>query len=270
MNRGLIEKALREVWLTTLVFGAGLAGFEILLTLILPDLFSQSASMLQLKIVKTFLRALMGTQIGDMLGPEMVLSLAWVHPVVLALVWGHAITLGSRLPAGEIESGTIDVLLSWPLSRPRIYLAHALVGLAAGTVVLLMALTASLSAGRFVEPAFRTAPDMLGRIFVNLWCLYAAVGGVTSWIAAMSSHRSRAVGVAFGLLLASFLLNFLVQFWPPAEKIAFLSILTYYRPLQILQAGAWPLGDLLVLLGLAVIGSLAGALVFARRSICTT
>lgn len=270
MNRGVMEKAMREARLATLVFGLGLAGFEILLTLVLPEWFTQTGGMLRLTFVRTYLRALMGGQVAGNFGPEMVLSLAWVHPVVLALVWGHAIALCSRLPAGEIGSGTIDVLLSWPVSRTRVYLSHTLIWLAAGTVVLLTALIANISAARFVAPEFRTPPGRLLIVLVNLWCLYVAVVGLTSCISAMSSNRGRAVGVTFGLLLASFLLNFLVEVWKPAKGIAFLSILEYYRPLHILQAATWPLGDLTVLLGLGVVFWLAGALIFARRNICST
>lgn len=269
MNRGVLEKALRETWLPTLVFGLGLAGIETLLALILPDVFARSGNMLQLKFVQTILRALLGTQVGETMGPEMVLSMAWVHPVVFALLWGHVIVLCTRLPAAEVESGTIDVLLSWPVARGRVLLAHTVVWLAAGTLLLGVALLANVTASCAVEAQFRAPPDVLLKILANLWCLYVAVGGLTCCCSALASHRGRAVGAAFGLLLAGFLLNFLVQFWPLAEKIAFLSVLNYYRPLNIFQHSAWPVGDMLVLLGVGLGCWLIGAAIFARRSICT-
>ena len=68
-------------------------------------------------------------------------------------------------------------------------------------------------------------------------------------------------------LLASFLLNFLGQFWPVAERVSFLGILHYYRPLPVVRTGDWPVHDIAVLIGLAVVFFLAGMWRFSRRDI---
>ena len=96
-----------------------------------------------------------------------------------------------------------------------------------------------------------------------------AVGAVALLVSTMSDRRGRAMAVVFGLVLASFLLNFLAQFWPSAEGLAPLSVLNYYRPAQILANGNVPMHDMLMLLGIAVVAWVAGLEIFARRSICT-
>ena len=70
-------------------------------------------------------------------------------------------------------------------------------------------------------------------------------------------------------MLASLLLNFLAQFWEPAEQVAFLSVMTYYQPAQILRSGQLSAGDVTVLLVTATAMWLVGGEVVARRSICT-
>ena len=106
---------------------------------------------------------------------------------------------------------------------------------------------------------------------MNLYCLYAAVGGLALLISALSDRRGRAVATVFGILLGSFLLNFLAQFWEPAETLALLSFLHYYKPLPMVQAGGsgLPLGDMAVLMGFGVVAWVAGGIWFARRDICT-
>ena len=61
----------------------------------------------------------------------------------------------------------------------------------------------------------------------------------------------------------------LAQFWEPAEKVAFLGILDYYRPLFIMRDGVWPLRDMAVLLGAAAVLWTAAGVLFARRDVCT-
>jgi ABC-2 type transport system permease protein len=107
------------------------------------------------------------------------------------------------------------------------------------------------------------------QVMSNLFCVYVAVGGIAFLISALSDRRGRAVGVVFAILLASFLLNFIANFLQPAKQIAFLGILEYYRPAQILQHGHFPWRDVAVLLAVGLVAWLAGGEILARRSITT-
>jgi hypothetical protein len=120
-----------------------------------------------------------------------------------------------------------------------------------------------------LSPDARGGPSELLIVLTNLLCLYVTVGAAAWLSSAMSDRRGRAIGVVFVLLLASFLLNYLAQFWKPAQRIEFLSLLRYYRPLLILRDGTWPLKDLAVLLGVAVAFWLAGGAILARRDLAT-
>ena len=77
------------------------------------------------------------------------------------------------------------------------------------------------------------------------------------------------MAIVFGIVLGSFLLNFVAQFWTPAQQIAFLSVMEYYQPAQILQSGDFPAGDVTVLLLVGGTTWLLAGEVLARRSICT-
>ena len=75
---------------------------------------------------------------------------------------------------------------------------------------------------------------------------------------------------SFTLVLASFLLNFLAQFWVPAERLAFLSVMHYYQAATILRDGTIPWSDLAVLLAFGIVMWVIAGEISARRSICTT
>ena len=86
----------------------------------------------------------------------------------------------------------------------------------------------------------------------------------------MSERRGRAVAVVFAMVLASFFLNVLAQFWSVAERLSFLSVLHYYKPFAILQEAAWPVKDMLILGCCGAVLWSAGGFIFARRNICTS
>jgi beta-exotoxin I transport system permease protein len=270
MNRGLMLKSIHELLPTTLLCGLALSVIESVLAYVMPTFAQQfSQQMLQVQFIQNLIKAMLGMNTGEALGPEMFTSIPWAHPVVLAIVWAHAIVCCTRVPAGEVDRGTIDVLLGLPVSRWEVLTSDTIVWLGssiflAGTALIGNAIGSSAA-------ATASQPDMTRRLIVlaNLLCLYFVVGSFGWFVSTLSDRRGRAITLVFAVVLASFLLNYLAQFWSVAEKVSFLSILTYYRPLIILRDGHWPMRDMAILMILAtLLWSVAGA-VFARRDLCT-
>ena len=268
--RGLLTKTLYEVWLTTLLFGLGLFVVKMLLTFILPQIHAALGEVLnRLPLARTFLTVLLGTAVGHEITARTMQAFLWVHPVVLALVWAHEITLCTRMPAGEIDRGTIDVLLSLPVSRRAVYYCESVVWLVSGALVLCLGLLGHLVAAPRMPAELRPELSRVLVVMANLYCVYLAVGGIAFLVSSVSDRRGRAVAVVFGILLASFLLNFIANFWPPARHVAFLGVLEYYQPAQILQHGDLPVHDVSVLLLVGGLAWLLGGELLARRSIST-
>jgi ABC-type transport system involved in multi-copper enzyme maturation permease subunit len=223
----------------------------------------------QLQFIQTFVGAMLGINAGGPIGPEAFLAFVWVHPVVLALVWSHALVCCTRMPAGEIDHGTIDLTFTLPVTRWTILRSETLVWFAAGIVLLALGLAGNLTGSRYVPSSERA--DLARTLIVlgNLLCLYLAVGGLAWLVSAASNRRGVAITIVFLLLLASFLLNFLAPFWKLAERISFIGILDYYRPLYILRDGTVPWHDMGVLLVAAAVTWTAAGVVLSRRDICT-
>jgi ABC-2 type transport system permease protein len=270
MNRGLIIRAFRELWATTLVLGLVLMGFEAALAFVLPKFGAQmSQEWLQLDFARGIMQAMLGTAIADRIGPQVFQSMAWAHPVVLALVWAHALVCCTRVPAGEVDRGTADILLGLPVSRWEVFLSETLVWLVCGAAVLVAALAGNLLGGLALPPAARPQLARLLLVLLNLFCLYGAVGGLAWLVSSLSNRRGRAMTIVFLILLAMFLLSYLAPFWLPLERFEFLGPLHYFRPVNVLASGAWPWRDLSVLAGAGGALWLAGGVIFARRDLCT-
>jgi len=105
---------------------------------------------------------------------------------------------------------------------------------------------------------------------VNGMAMLLAVSCIALLISSASSRRGKAMGAAFGILLSSFLLNWLAAFWPAAERLAYLGILRYFRPFAIIKGGAMIWSDVLLLLAVAVTAWIGGGVWFVRRDIHTS
>ena len=270
MITGILRKTLAETWILHLLFGLALFVVALLLTMLLPQLEAGINQFLAtLPIIRTFVRALLGNDFGENITAETLRAIVWIHPTVLTLLWAQEIIFCTRLPAGEIDRGTIDVLLSWPVSRRKLFATESLVWLASGIWLCAMLLAGHWLAG-ILAPTRQTQPPRLALLLVsNLFCVYLAVGGIACLVSAISNVRGRAMGVVFALVLASFLLNFLVQFWPSLAPLKPLGVLNYYRPSEILATGQPAWADMAQLLAIGGLAWLAALEVFARRNICT-
>ena len=210
---------------------------------------------------------LVGTHVGAAPTGQLLLAIVWVHPVVLAVLWAHEIVLCTRWPAGEIDRGTIDVLLGLPVLRRAVYWSESITWGFSGVFVLAMAALGYALGARAIEPADRPGTGPVLLVLINLLCVYAATGGFAFLISSMSSRRGRAVSIVFGVVLASFLLNFVSQFWAPAGKLSFLCILSYYQPARILDEGALLTGDVAVLLAVAALTWVLGQEIGAAQCV---
>src|SRR2546425_13222480 len=179
MNRGLIVRALRESWPATLLLGLVLMGVEAALAFALPKFGSQmSEQWLQLDFARGIMQAMLGTEIGDRIGPQMFQSIAWVHPVPLALTWASALVSCTRVPAGEVDRGTADVLLGLPVSRWEVFISETVVWLICGAAILTAALVGNLLGAQGLPPEHRPQLCRLFIVGATLSCLFSAVGGL--------------------------------------------------------------------------------------------
>lgn len=271
MNRGVLNKSLREVWFLTALCGVAIAALEALLAYIFWTYEDQlTEEIMEIEFVRNIVGSLISTEIEGMIGPEALRALPWAHPIILALIWAHEITLCTRVPAGEIDRGTIDLLLGLPVSRFRVFVTETLVWMTAGLVVVSLGLFGSFL-GNLTIPQ-EDWPDFghLSVVLLNLYALYLTIGAATFLFSALSDRRGRAVGAAFALVLVMFIWNFLGQYWSVASDYAWLSVMHFYKPLPMLMEGEFPTRDVTVLLACAVVLWTAAAVILNRRDISTT
>ncbi|MBI4718281.1 MAG: hypothetical protein HY763_10785 [Planctomycetes bacterium] len=269
MNRGLALKVLRETWMGTVLFCASLAAVELLLTYVLLSFFRDAPAILQFRVLQDVLKGMLGTEVGPTLGPEAIAAITWLHPLVLGLVWTQAVTFFTRLPAAEVERGTIDVLLSLPVSRTTAYLTTSLVGLGGGACFLAAGTVGHLAAFRFFAGDSAMPAPQVVVVALNFYAQYVAVAGLAALASACASYRARALTPALAYVAASFLHGYVARLWAPAQVLSPVNVMNYYQPLAVFMEKTWPVRDMVVLLAIGAAAWAVGGLVFARRDIRT-
>lgn len=271
INLGLVQRSLRETAFATLVFSGLLGLISGLLAYALPRVQERFAIKQNIPApIQQFRNVMLGFDATGAGVSDIAFSIAWSHPVVLALLFAHAIVVCSRVLAGEVERGTIDVLLGLPVSRGTLWLSETCAWLLTAVVVLASIYAGSFIGSRWIKPEFRPDWGNLAMVLANLALVYGVVAMLALAAASIFDRRGRAVLLVLVLSVGSLLINFLEILWEPAKHVAFLSILHYYRPVGMLMRAEWPWRDMAVLGGIALAAWVTAGVVLSRRGITTS
>jgi ABC-2 type transport system permease protein len=268
VNFALLVKTLRDSRVLLIVLALAIVGFEFLFLRAISEF---GDDMLRFwagrPAFAKFAKIVLGAELGDNITKTMLVIIGFAHPFLYACVWAFILATVTRSLAGELDRGTADLLLSLPLSRTTIYITITVAWVLCGIVMNLAPLVGIWISKQYYHDV--QAPDMhrLRLLCANLFMLYLAIGGITALAATLVARRGPAIAIVLGVLLASVLINFLANFWPPAERLAFLGLLDYYKPLPIVTSGQFPQRNAAVLAGVALVAWLLGLWRFQRRDI---
>jgi ABC-2 type transport system permease protein len=249
------------------------------------------------KLIQTFL----GGEEAKFLNPQDTLALAGTHPLVQAIICIWAIGRAGGAVAGEIDRGTMELLLAQPVARRKVILAHFLVD-ATVIPILCLALLAGIHIGTAIIgeftvdpgvyhavrmkppnplPTYTVDPNVVRPGLWNMAALLFAVSGYTMWLSAAGRSRNRVLGLAILITLTLFLINVFGQLWDTLAFLRPFSVFYYYQPQAINLRGVWTVdpgmawtGKPLVSLNVIVVLGLVGAIgylmalrTFVRRDI---
>ena len=190
-HRGLRHEGLHELcWhedAAGAVRGSGLSPSFLLSVLFalggyLFKTFGDMSSQMMARVSPEILAGLFGGALGGLSPLETWLVTLFVHPVMLVVLASIVIASSSRAMAAEIDDGTVDLLLSYPVPR-WVVVAVAFVAIQLQLIVLCV--TVHGFAARRPDRTERSAlPERWsGFLWVtfNLWALYFAASGVALW-----------------------------------------------------------------------------------------
>jgi ABC-2 type transport system permease protein len=251
-------------------------------------------------------QAVMGGSAIQLDNPNDFLAVELLHPIVVILASLWAVSRAASAISGEIDRGTMELLLSQPVPRGRLVLAHLAVDALVIPAVCL-SIVAGTQLGLWLVGPFevdysvldklppqarvlvRKGPPVLdvsaarqGWAVLNLAALTFAISGVSMAVTATGRSRWRALGVAALVVVVMFVANVIGQLWEDAAFVRPATVFYYYQPQKVWLDAVWTadLGDawaggrpfarvnvLAVLSAVGAAGYLVAWRVFTRRDL---
>jgi ABC-2 type transport system permease protein len=210
-------------------------------------------------------RRMFSAQMG-MASFDGMVAFGFRHPAILTAAVAYVIVVGT-LPAGERESGLLDLILARPVRRSR-YLTAVVLALAIGALVLPVALLIGTVA---VLPLLDVSSALPWQRYVpsaaSLAALLLAIGGYSLLIAVTSRRRGPAVARAVGLTIVLFFLEFLASAWEAVSVLRWLTPFHYHQPIRAAVFREMPLVNPLTLLLLFAVCTMAAYACFRRQDL---
>ena len=198
-------------------------------------------------------------------------ALAFVDPVVVlaATVWG--ITRGSDAVSGQLERGTMEMVLAAPVRRVAVFVTQALATTAAAALLCVVLFAAVWTAIALGPWAGKVDPLRFLPAAANVFGLMVCMAGISAGVSAADSYRWRTVGILCGFYVFSILAKLVGRLSKPLWWAGYLSILNAYEPQRLVgdAAESWRLLAAYdgVLIGVGVVAYVIGAVVFAKRDL---
>ena len=194
------------------------------------------------------------------------LTLGLQHPLAIAFVGIFAVGSTVGAIAGEREAGTLEVLLSKPISRRTLY-----VTLAAAFATLIGIVMLALLGGQLIGVALQGVTDeldlgLMPLVFLNgvmLWSAFAAFGLAAS---VSFDRHAPALGLTLAYLLVNYFLEILGSLWRDVSWSQQYSLFHHFNPGKILTGKADPV-DFLILAVAIAIPVVYALVVFPRRDL---
>ena len=193
-------------------------------------------------------------------------TLGTQHPMAIAMLGVFAVGATATAIAGERQRGTLEVMLSRPLTRRGAYLT-VLAALLLVVAAVLAALLVGFVVGAAMQGILDDLPvEHLPMTFLNGFLLW---GAFTTFGMAASVSFDRpgpAIGLSLAYLLVNYFFEILGSLWRDVEWTQEYSLFHHFQPAEILQGALDPLD--LVITGIAFVVPIAYALlVFPRRDL---
>jgi ABC-type transport system involved in multi-copper enzyme maturation permease subunit len=189
------------------------------------------------------------------------------HPIVLALIVINAIAVPARHITSEIEGGTMEWLLAYPVKRASLVLSMWASGCLLLLMIIIGALIGLYSALAVTHTFTLIIFTKMLQVGFNLWLLAIVIMSITFVIASFGRAGSKTHALSAAVVLSLYFLYFLATIWDSFAFMKPFSIFSYYQPQKVMFDQADFALDAGVLLGLTAVCLAASIWQFRRRDI---
>ncbi len=240
--------------------------FQIAICGIVHDNESVKTFIQFLDMLPSFIKTALGGEALNVGNVSGLIAIGYHHPLVLTLYMLFAVGVPTGLLAGEVQRGTMELILSRQVTKNHVYICAGLI-----TVTGMFALVLVMFGGTvFATNVYELSQDVplysFFKTAINGGILASAVGGI-ALLAAACFQRNTAVWVTVAYLVVNYFVSIIAEWWPRMKWLYPATIFYYIDGGKTFTESAWPIRDICVLLSILIISTLSGAVIWSRRDL---
>ena len=187
---------------------------------------------------------------------------AFTWPIIMTLL---ATSISGNMLAGEIEKGTIGMLLAQPFKRSKIYLTKYLFGLIAISLFILATFSSLFLMSEITNLSLPNSHFI--NLFINCFLFGTAIFSLGIMVSAILSQKSLQYFIVGIFMLITYITNAVAGLNTKLDYLKYLSLMHYFNYSSILAFNKLPSNSILVLIIFSLTCLSIGLLTFNHRDI---
>ncbi len=269
MNGNLFRKSLKEIRTSWPSYMVGLLLYIYLLISIYPALQQRTADVQKLlkSYPKGIIQVFNGGSAVNFTTVEGFLSIEFFGLMWFIIIGAFVIGYGTAALGKELESGTIEILLSQPITRTSALVTKSLNLFGATILMVAFTVFGTYLFGLMVD----LTPKLDGIVALTVIgsSFFLAIGTIALFFSVLLGERGRAALATSGVLVGMYFLTVVAGLanWSWIKTLEKISLFHYYDAAKLLTTGNIPAKSLLVYAATAAVFYVGSILVFRRRDI---
>jgi len=240
--------------------------FQIAICGVVHDNERVKALLQYIDMLPDFIKAFMGgevLQVGNVAG---LIAIGYQDPFVLLLYMLYAVGVPTALLAGEVQRGTMELILSRQTTKTHIYICAGLITIAGMYALVIVMFTGTVVATMLYDFYQEVPLYFFFKIAIVGGMLASAVGGI-ALLAAACFRRGLAVSITVAYLVVNYFVSIIADWWPRMKFLEPATIFNYVDGPAMFDKPGWPIGDMCVLLSLLTVSTVLGGIIWSRRDL---
>lgn len=266
MNHNLFSRTFADKRISLSVYALGVAAYAVLILAIWPSLRANVELLNQLwQSYPEAIRKAFGGENMQFATFDGFISVEYFNQMWVIVMAAFSVSIATGSIAAEIENGTMELLLSQPVSRFSILVTRHIF-FAMGVLTLIAATFIPIALG---APAVGGDLRYFGllALVIPSFLFFMAIGSITMFFSALVSSRGRAIFISLGIIIFCYALDILAKINDTVGHFHFLSVFFYWSPYRYLHNIDFAWGDIAVLTGITLAATTGAIWIFKRRDI---
>lgn len=189
---------------------------------------------------------------------------SFIWPIFLIVI---VTSIGGGAIAGEIEKGTIELLLSQPTSRLKLFFAKYLAGVFNLVIFVVVSIYAIIPLAAIFNINYKIENFAMFSLVAFLFGL--AIFSLAMFFSALFNQKGRVYFLTAGIVVLGYVANIVAALKDNLADIKYFSFFYYFDSTKILAHNQIDNLTYYVFIGMIVVFTIAGGLIFNRRDIAT-